>query len=276
MPPAGHEIVGYRVHVAQGVLNVLRWRTPDGDARQSVPPEKFQTHAVFPGGPGGTPVVTRAEFALTGFTVAHLPGVRLRGWRMPSSLVAHVATLLGAGEPFVYAYYDGVDKVAHEYGFGPFYDAELVAVDRLVADVAAALPPGAALVITADHGQVDVGDGTLNLPADLLDDVAMVSGEGRFRWLHAQPGRIECLAGAAAEACGAQAWVRTVDELEADGWFGGRLTDAGRSRLGDVALVPFAPVAYADPADTGEARLRCRHGSLTGAEMWVPLLAAGP
>jgi hypothetical protein len=49
-----------------------------------------------------------------------------------------------------------------------------------------------------------------------------------------------------------------------------------RGRLGDVALVPFLPLAYLDPADTGEMRLVCRHGSLTSAEMMVPCLAGGP
>jgi hypothetical protein len=44
------------------------------------------------------------------------------------------------------------------------------------------------------------------------------------------------------------------------------------SRLGDVALVPFAPTAFLDPADTGELRLKARHGSLTAAEMYIPLL----
>jgi hypothetical protein len=44
-------------------------------------------------------------------------------------------------------------------------------------------------------------------------------------------------------------------------------------RLGDVALVARAPVAFLDPADTGETRLLARHGSLTTAEMYVPLLA---
>ena len=41
----------------------------------------------------------------------------------------------------------------------------------------------------------------------------------------------------------------------------------------DVALVARAPVAFLDPADTGETRLLARHGSLTPAEMYVPLVA---
>ena len=104
------------------MLNVLRWRTPAGDARLTLPPEDFQLADPFGG--DHPPVVTRAEFAETGFTGAHLTGVRFHGWRMPSTLVSTVGQLLADGEPFVYAYYDGVDKVAHEYGLGRHYDAE--------------------------------------------------------------------------------------------------------------------------------------------------------
>jgi hypothetical protein len=74
-----------------------------------------------------------------------------------------------------------------------------------------------------------------------------------------------------------EAWVWTVEELDGgglfgSGLFGGRLNGVTRARLGDVALVPWEPVAYLDPADQGDATLVCRHGSLTEAEMLVPLL----
>jgi hypothetical protein len=270
--PAVHGTIGYRVRVGPAdVLNVLRWRTAQGDARQTVPPTAFQTAPVFGG--LAPPVVTRAEFSASGFTMAHLPGVPLSGWRMASSLVGHVRTLVGKGDPFVYAYYDGIDKVAHEYGFGSMYDDELAAADRLAADVAAVLPPGAVLVVTADHGQVEVGDALVATPAALLGDVDMMSGEGRWRWWHARPGTAARLAAGARDAFADVAWVRTVDELDADGWFGGPLSPLVRSRLGDVAIIAHAPVAFPDPADSGENRLRCRHGSLTSAEVWVPLLA---
>jgi hypothetical protein len=115
----------------------------------------------------------------------------------------------------------------------------------------------------------------IDVEPSVADDVAMMSGEGRFRWLHARPGTTQRLAARAAEVFGDVAWVRTVDQLDEDRWFGGRLSEVSRSRLGDVALIAHAPVAFLDPADPGEARLRCRHGSLTSAEMLVPLLATG-
>src|SRR5262245_14809538 len=43
LPPADHGVVGYRVRVgARDVLNVLRWRIGDRDARKLVSPVDFQ------------------------------------------------------------------------------------------------------------------------------------------------------------------------------------------------------------------------------------------
>ena len=88
----------------------------------------------------------------------------------------------------MYAYYEGIDKVAHAQGLGDYFDDELRAVDRLVGDVLAALPTGAVLVVTADHGQVDVGESVEVLGPEIMQDVTLLSGEGRFRWLHARAG----------------------------------------------------------------------------------------
>ena len=50
------------------------------------------------------------------------------------------------------------------------------------------------------------------------------------------------------------------------------MSDAARARLGDVALVAREPVAFHDADDSGPYQLVGRHGSLTAAEMLVPLL----
>jgi len=271
--PATHGIVGYRLRVqTDRVLNVLRWKTSEGDARDVIPPEEFQSLEPFES--TKPPVVTRADVAQSGFTRAHMAGARMYGWRMPSTIVATVRSLLGDGERFVYAYYDGVDKVAHEFGFGPTYDAEVVAADRLVHDLIDVLPPGAVLLVVSDHGQVDVGDHVVTLDADLMTMTSMLSGEGRFRWLHARSGMHGALAAAAHRLYDDVAWVRTREEAVADGWFGGRLSDRVSHRLGDVVIATRDPIALLDPADPGEQWMRCRHGSLTEAEMLVPLLAS--
>ncbi len=281
LAPAAHGIVGYRILVGPEeaqrtqatarILNVLRWRTEDGDARRTLPPKEFQPVPAFNGAPA--PSVTRGDFAATGFSAAHLDGARIIGWQVPSTIVVEARRLLAEGAKFVHAYYDGPDKVAHEHGLGENYAAELRSVDRLVGDLVEVLPRGACLVITSDHGQVDVGR-SAELPAnDVLDASWLISGEGRFRWFHAKPGAANDLEAAALEHHGSSAWVRTIEQIQDDGWFGGRLTKQVASRLGDVALVAREPVAFLDPADPGETRLAARHGSLTRAEMYVPLLA---
>ncbi|CAN5845615.1 alkaline phosphatase family protein [soil metagenome] len=271
LAPGDHGVVGYRVHVEGEVLNVLRWTTPTGDARGRISPLDFQPHPAFCG--HRPPIVTKAEFATSGFSGAHLSEVRFNGYRVTSTLVTEVRRLLGAGEPFIYAYYDVIDKVAHEYGVREHYDAELVSADRLVADLAAVLPRGAALVVTADHGQVDVGDHLIEVHPEVRSHVRMQSGEARFRWLHARTGQAEALLDAASAHHGDQAWVRSRQEMVLEGWFGPNLSNAAARRLGDVALVAQGDGAFIDAADSGPFVLVGRHGSLTSAEMRVPLLA---
>lgn len=270
LTPGEHGVVGYRIDVHGEILNVLRWSTPAGDARKRIPPTQFQPIPPFLG--ANVPVVTKAEFTGSGFSMAHLSGARQIGFRMPSSLVVEVRRLLAAGEPFVYAYYEGIDKVAHEYGLEEHFDAELTAVDRLVGDLLAVLPGDAVLLVTADHGQVDCADRLVPLDPGVRALVELQSGEGRFRWLHARTGAAAGLLDAATDAYADLAWVVPVEQVRDEGWFGPHLSRDAGERLGSVALVAREPVAFDDPADTGPFRLVSRHGSLTTEEMLVPLL----
>lgn len=276
MAPAAHGIVGYKFALdgpsGREVLNVLRWTTSSGDARPFAPPAQLQQQPAFGG--HSVPVVSRADFSGSGFTAAHQGGAREVGWVVPSSMALLVRRLLGEGEPFVYAYYDGVDKVAHATGLGELYDGELRAVDRLVGDLLTSLPSGAALAVVADHGQVEVGGAATFLPAEVLQETTMTSGDARFRWLHCRPGRAEALLALLIELYAGRAWVASRTEVVEAGLFGGPLPPAARDRLGDIALVPLDEGAYLDPRDAGDARLVCRHGGLSSAEMLVPLLAA--
>jgi hypothetical protein len=269
LSPIQHGILGFRIRVDGAVLNVLRWTVDQGR-----PPDPFrvQRHAPFLG--RTVPVVTRSEFRRSGFTEAHLRDVPFHGWSTTAVLVEHCRLLAEARTPVVYAYYPGVDTVAHEFGLeGDYLRRELAFVDELVGRLRDALPPEAAVLVTADHGAVHVGDGWYDL-TPLGDLVRDCSGEGRFRWLTGARGGTDDLAAAARDAFGQLAWVMTRDELVDDGWFGpGPVPAPHRRRLGDVALLPYAPVGFVDPAMPGERRLVGAHGSLTSAEVLVPLLA---
>jgi predicted AlkP superfamily pyrophosphatase or phosphodiesterase len=275
-PPSDHGLLGYRLALDDQILNVLRWTLGRGrarDVRREVPARQLQPFPSFAGSAHPVPVVSKQEFGGTGFTAAHLGNSPLHGYSVLSSLPVEVERLLRRGEPLVYAYYDGIDKVAHANGLGELYDAELVAVDRLVADLADRLPEGAALVVTADHGEIDVGSRLELFGRDIMGMVHFLSGEGRFRWVHARPGAAADLEQALSERYDDTTWVMTRDHVVEAGLFGGTLADEFVHRLGDVALLPHAPIAFVDPADTGESRLQSRHGSLTAEELLVPLVA---
>lgn len=273
--PLEHGIIGYRMAMDGVVMNTLRWGTDRGDMRKVHPPDRVQPVPPFVG--MAIPVLSRKDLENSGFSHAHLRGSVPLGWRAMSSIVEQARTALNAGETFVYAYYDGLDKIAHERGFGPYYVSELQVVDWLVGRLLERLPSGTTIAITADHGQVAVGPRLVPLPDELLRHVDYQSGEGRFRWLHARRNSAGEVSTIANELFRDIAWIATREQIVDEEWFGSRGTSAHADeairRLGDVALVPFAPVSFDDPADSGPFPLECRHGSLTSAEMLVPLLA---
>ena len=273
--PAEHGIVGYRMDMGDSIMNSLRWWSDTRDLRKVHPPATVQPIPPFVG--MTIPVVSRAELEGSAFTEAHLRGSRPCGWRAASSIVAQCANLISSGEKFVYAYYDGIDKIAHERGFGAYYDSEIAATDWLVGSLLNTLPSGTTLVITADHGQVQVDDNVVHLSDDIKASLHHQSGEGRFRWLHAKRGQESDLLQIATDSYSDIAWVASRDQVIEEAWLGpargGRIADQVKRRLGDVALVPFTATTFDDPLDSGPFSLVCRHGSLTADEMFVPFLA---
>ena len=190
-------------------------------------------------------------------------------------LVEHCVRLVASGERFVYAYYPGVDNVAHEFGLhNGFYERELEFADRLVGDLLTSLPRDTVLVVTADHGQIHLErDDWIDL-GSLRPMVDVMAGDGRFRYLYARQGR-----GQGARGRGDRSARRRTPgcararEVLDDGWIGTGATGTIPGRLGDVVLASRDASAFVDPALPVEVRLRSGHGSLTADEMYVPLVA---
>ncbi|MGH9048969.1 MAG: alkaline phosphatase family protein [Acidimicrobiia bacterium] len=269
LAPSQHGLVGFRMRVDGTVLNVLSWHTDRG---RGPDPFLVQRHDAFLG--RAVPAVTKREFRNSGFTDAQLRGTRFVGWSAVSSLIVHCRELIAAGERLVHAYYPSVDNVAHEYGVhSDFFRAELRAADALVGAMLDSLPASTALLVTSDHGQVQIEpEGWIALPEldPLLDFQA---GDARFRYLYARRGAAAELTAAAHDEAGGRAWVLTREQLLDEGWLGPRPTGSIGGRVGDVVMAARDPVAFVDPALPREAGLLAMHGSLTAAEMQVPLLA---
>lgn len=269
LSPAEHGIVGYRINVGAGVLNVIRWKL---HGRGNAPdPAGFQPREAFDGEP--IPVVNRSEFRHTGFTGIQLRGVDFHGWSSTATLVEHCRRLVVEGHRFVYAYYDALDVVAHVYGLRDgYFEREVAFCDTLAGDLLDALPPDTVLAVTADHGHVHY-----ERRVDFGEHEAMIavqSGEPRFRYLHAKRGAAEALLEAVSETHTADAWVFSRDQVIDESLLGPRAPSPEiAKRIGDVVVAARAAVGFTDPANPGESRLLSGHGSLTADEMLVPLLA---
>ena len=271
--PGEHGVVGYRIDVDGEVLNVLRWTTPAGDARQRHPARADPARrAVLRPAPADRDPGRVRQLRLHAGPPRRRPLPRLPhavdAGRPRSAACSGPASR--SSTPTTTASTRSPTSTASASTTTPSSPS----VDRLVADMLAELPPGAALVVTADHGQVDVGDNIVRARTPRSWPTwPFQSGEGRFRWLHARPGRGRRPARGGRRAprrhrLGASPGTRSIDE----GWFGpsGSPTPPAAPRR----RRPGGPraVAFLDPADTGPYQLIGRHGSLTPAEMLVPLL----
>ena len=96
-------------------------------------------------------------------------------------------------------------------------------MDRLVVRLVDGLPSDAALLVTADHGQLNVPpDRRFDFDTDprLREGVRVLAGEPRVRYLHVEPGAVADVLAAWSAVLGDAARVTTREEAVATGWFG--------------------------------------------------------
>lgn len=288
LPPGEHGLAGYTMLLPgqDRPLNCLRWEVysvrPPVDLRTVLVPEQVQPRAtaferaVAEG--VAVILVGPAAFAEGGFTRAVLRGGQYRPAVTPGDLVVEAARALSEnGRRLVYAYSSDLDTVGHVRGVASeAWRLQLAYVDRLAEDLANRLPDRAALVITGDHGMVDLQPSERididDVPA-LAAGVRALAGEPRARYIHVQPSAEADVLATWREILGGRMWVLTREEAIATGWFGPHVLDHVRPRIGDIVAVARGAAGVDQRAvNPREARLVGQHGSVTTAEQLVPLL----
>lgn len=275
--PGTHGMLGYEVLVPgeDRVFNELSWE--DGPV-----PEVWQSTSTWfeAAEAGGLDVVRIGPgfFDGSGLTRAALRGGR---FAPADTLAARVDAALravrGSSRALVYLYWGEVDKLGHVHGPESLeWCLELESVDRELARLAAGLPAGTSLTVTADHGmvlcpherRVDVAD-----EPGLLDGVRHVAGEARATYLYTRDGAVADVVARWSERLGERAWVRTREEAVSAGWFGAVAPDH-LARIGDVVVASADDLTVVD-----STRMRAQllsllgmHGSLTGEELEVPVV----
>ncbi|MDR0591974.1 MAG: alkaline phosphatase family protein [Bifidobacteriaceae bacterium] len=252
--------------------NLIQWDTP-------TPPRAWQPHAtVFErldaaGRPAG--FVGEARFADSPMTQSSLRGARFHpAAKRPAAIVAAALAAARAGDGLLYVYVGALDKIGHAAGWRSAAWAEaLEALDAAVRHLVARLGRGWEVWLTADHGQVDVtGAPVWDVAKDpaLAEGVDVVAGEARAVHLYgADPAAV---AARWRRRLGPAAWVLTRREAVAAGLFG-QVDQRVRPYLGDVVAALAGRGTVLDSrVGGGAAKMVGHHGSLTAAEMRVPLI----
>ncbi|MBT2532469.1 alkaline phosphatase family protein [Arthrobacter sp. ISL-48] len=211
----------------------------------------------------------------------------LRGGRFISATSAHARTAaaaeaMAANVPsLMYFYVNELDKAGHRYGCqSEQWEHQLEELDATVKRLNASLPAGTVVLLTADHGMLDVPEQQrIDYAADpaLIDGVRHTAGEPRMVHLYledpADPSGRERLLDAWRARFGERVWAFTREEALAGGLFG-PLRPAVGPRIGDVMIAARDALALYDTRRVRPAAMEVvgQHGSLTKAEREVPLL----
>lgn len=278
LAPGAHGVAGYSFwYPPTGeVLNALRWAS--GLHGMDVQPqltyfERFAKAGI------ATATVAPAAFSGTGLTEIALRdpcflGVHDESDRDQRSDLVNSAVAAGQRN-LTYCYERLLDKTGHACGVDsdPWRDA-LTWIDQLAATLRDRLPADVRLIVTADHGMVDIAPDAgviVEDHPDLMAEVHAIAGEARFRHLMTAPGAAGRVAQRWRDHWGQRAWVLTRDEANESGWFG-VLSNRFADRFGDVVVAMADDGAILSRKFPGELRLIGMHGSVTSAEMTVPLL----
>lgn len=274
LPPGQHGVVGYTFRINGEPLNALAWNP-------AVPAEQVQTHPTWFSKLAQEGVlvsaVCPAHFEHSGLTKASQRGARFvpvpPGTSRDERISYTVAAATAADQTFVYLYEKELDTTGHHEGCGSVpWRAMLDEIDEYLENLRNSLPSDVCLLITGDHGMIDVPEARQLIIEDqpgLSDGVNMVCGEPRLRQLYTDdPERVaQCWA----EVLGERAIVRTREQAIREGWWG-EVDDRVSSYIGDVLVACLDDWALLSLNKPGELTLVGQHGSLTPNEMRIPLL----
>ncbi|WP_350271042.1 nucleotide pyrophosphatase/phosphodiesterase family protein [Brevibacterium sp. CBA3109] len=275
--PGGHGVVGYRVldPAKDAVFNQLTWDL-DVDPVSWVPDATLFERLTE----AEVDVVSlgEAKFAGRGLNRASLRGGRFRASKTLEQRCAQaIEEAKAPGRRLVYLYWGNLDKTGHVHGSNSSqWTEELEHVDLALSQLANGLPADSTMIVTADHGMVDI-DHTLRL--DLADAPALrsgvrhVGGEPRAVHLYAQEGAEADVYSAWTETVGDRALILSRDEAIRRGYFG-PVDPRFRQRIGDFMVICQDEFAIVDSDNESASAIALigHHGSTTARELQIPLL----
>lgn len=275
--PGEHGVLGFTVNIpgTDSLLTHIFWHDDPPPTRWQPVPTWFERL-----GQAGVSAraVLPAPFIGSGLTEAAYRGAQFHPTVKGEHYAARVSAELAAAPGLVYGYTAALDKAAHLSGIGsPRWHSAASRVDALLRRLVEELPGDAALLVTADHGGLNVPpEARVDLDADpqLGAGVRVVAGEPRVRYLHTEPGAAPDVLAAWSELLAGRAEVRSRDEAVAAGLFG-KVHPDHLARIGDVVVTCTGETAILatgwEPLES--ALLVGFHGATTAVETAIPLIA---
>ncbi|MDR3070639.1 MAG: alkaline phosphatase family protein [Propionibacteriaceae bacterium] len=276
LPPGSHGVAGYSFRYNGELLNALHF--PKDVRGLDLQPQLTYVERLVSSGVSFF-VVSQRRFEKSGLTEVALRGTKFLSTG-DSPLVDTQAELAldAAGMPesaVVFVYESRVDKAGHAYGVGSDeWLRSLSAADVLGQMLFEGLDENTSLVITADHGMVNIPSEnrvTAQDYPDALDGVSLLGGEGRFRHIYTEIGADSSVVQAWGEILGDRAEVVLKEQAIAEGWFGS-VSPQVADRFGDVLVACRRDYAFMTKEQPNEYKLVGMHGSRTAAELLVPLI----
>ena len=272
-----HGMVGYTMRVPHSgsperLLNALKW-----DER--VDPHMWQRQKTLfeRGSEHGLKVshVAAKRYEDTGFTRAALRGANYRGVNVIDDMVRETGLALRDSGSFAYVYINDVDDASHREGLGSekFHSAMARAAE-LITKLVENLPKGSRMWITADHGMINRDDFcVLGKGNDLLQNVSLLGGEPRVRYLYLRPGTIEETRSQWQDYLGDKITIYSREEAINRELFGPDVEERNIERIGDLIVIANHNFILVEP-DREELQLAMvgHHGGVTAAETEIPLL----
>lgn len=271
-----HGMVGYQVFDrSSGLpLNLLSGITSLAEAKTWQPITTVSERAAT----AGVKVyfVGPAEYQGSGFTNATMREVIYMAAKTITDRFKAAEKLLNSSDKnLVYLYVPELDQMAHSHGFKSRQWLEkLEDVDSALKKFLPSVPRDTGVLLTADHGIVDIDDSRhIYLDEIEISDLLSVGGDPRVLFLYFQNGRAKSQKQKIQEFLGKSAYVADREELIQAGWFAD-VSNLARDRMPDLFLISVAEVAiyhrkYAKPKSL---QMIGQHGSISTDELKVPLL----
>ncbi|WP_082874371.1 alkaline phosphatase family protein [Arthrobacter sp. OY3WO11] len=281
LPPGQHGLVGYDVldPEQEKVVNLLGNWDPGVDPLAWQP---FPTVLERAAAQAAVTTVSLPQFGDSPMTRA-----ALRGGNFVPATTSHARTAAAAealaapGPGLMYFYVNELDKAGHRYGCqSQEWEHQLEELDAVMKRLNSSLPPGTSILLTADHGMLDVPEQQrIDFSADpqLVEGVRHTAGEPRMVHLYlddASDARArERLLAAWRNRFGNRIWAFTREDAIAGGLFG-PVRPAVEGRIGHVMIAARDELALYDTRRVRPTAMEVvgQHGSLTKAEREVPLL----